>query len=326
MLSKGLSDPAIQQLACLLWKDYPDFRMIHRHLNHLATFAALAETGSFAGAARRLRLPTSTVSEHIATLERNLGLQLVIRTTRRNRLTEAGQVLAQGAARVVAEATQTLAAVEALVDQPTGTLRLSLPFAFATDFLGPAVGRFAALYPGIRLEIGVSNQVEDLIAGGFDLAIRIGPLADSSLMRRSLGTLPQDLVASTAYLRSRGRPAVPADLASNCIVAVRPSPTLSLFGPDGPKTVELEAQVAVNDPKTMVEIIRGGARIGAVPRFLAADGLADGTLEIVMPDHRLTPVEISLVHYGTGAANPRADLFATFLQAEMRERPAPPRG
>ena len=300
--------------------------MIYRHLNHLATFAALAETGSFAGAARRLRLPTSTVSEHVAALERNLGLQLVIRTTRRNRLTDAGQVLAQGASRMMAEAAQTFAGIEALVDQPTGTLRLSLPFAFAADILGPAVGRFAALYPGIRLEISVSNQVEDLIAGGYDLAVRIGPLDDSSLMRRSLGTMPQDLVASSAYLASRGRPATPADLAHHCIVAIRPSPTLSLYGPDGPRTVSLEAQVAVNDPKTMVSVIRGGAGIGAVPRFLAQDGLADGTLEIVMPDHRLTPVDLSLVYYGTSAANPRTDLLASFLQTEMRERHAPRRG
>lgn len=299
---------------------YPEIRMIYRNLNHLATFAALADTGSFAGAARRLRLPTSTVSEHVAALEKNLGLQLVIRTTRRNRLTEAGQVLAQGAARMVESVNATMAGVEALVDRPTGTLRLSLPFAFAADIVGPAVGRFAALYPGIRLEIHVSNQVEDLIAGGFDLAVRIGQLEDSSLIRRSLGTMPQDLVASPRYLAARGRPEAPAALAQHCMVGIRSAPTLSFHGPDGLVTAAFDAQVAVNDPKTMVAVIRSGAGIGAVPRFLAQDGLADGTLEIVLPAFRLPPAEMSVVYYGVGTANPRADLFATFLQAELRKQ------
>jgi DNA-binding transcriptional LysR family regulator len=294
--------------------------MNYRNLNHLATFAALAETGSFAGAARRLRLPTSTVSEHVAALEKNLGLQLVIRTTRANRLTEAGQILAQGAARMMAGVAETMASVEALVDRPTGTLRLSLPFAFAADIVGPAVARFAALYPGIRLEIFVSNQVEDLIAGGFDLAVRIGPLEDSSLTRRSLGTMPMDLVASPAYLATRGRPDNLAKLAGHCLVGIRPTLSLSATGPRGPETIALEAQVVVNDPKTIVSILGGGGGIGLVPRFLAQVGLEDGSLEILLPDYRLESAEMSVVYYGSGTANSRADLFATFLQTEMRAR------
>ncbi|WP_137111172.1 LysR family transcriptional regulator [Rhodobacter sp. SY28-1] len=294
--------------------------MIYRNLNHLATFAALAETGSFARAARRLQLPTSTVSEHVAALEKNLGLQLVIRTTRSNRLTEAGQILAQGAARMMVGVAETLAGVEVLVDRPTGTLRLSLPFAFAADIVGPAVARFAALYPGIRLDIVVSNEVEDLIAGGFDLAVRIGPLEDSSLTRRGLGTMPMDLVANPAYLAARGRPGRLTDLAGHCLVGIRPTLSLSATGPGGPETVPLDAQVAVNDPKTMVSILRGRGGIGVVPRFLAQAGLDDGSLEILLPEYRLPSAEMSVVYYGSGTANPRADLFASFLQSEMRDR------
>jgi DNA-binding transcriptional LysR family regulator len=267
-------------------------------------------------------LPTSTVSEHVAALERSLGVQLVIRTTRASRLTEAGQVLAQGAARMVAGVAETLAGVEALVDRPTGTLRLSLPFAFAAEIVGPAVARFAALYPGIRLDIHVSNQVEDLIAGGYDLAVRIGPLDDSSLVRRGLGTMPQDLVVSPAYLAARGRPDSLAALAGHCIVSTRPSVTLTVHGPEGPKTLALAAQVAVNDPKTVLAVILGGSGIGVVPRFLAQDGLDDGSLEILLPDHRLPEAEMSIVHYGAGTANPRADLFASFVQSEIQRRRA----
>ncbi len=295
---------------------------MYRNLNHIASFAALAEAGSFAGAARRLKLPTSTVSEHIAALERNLGVQLVVRTTRQSRLTETGQLLARGALRMVQEVSKTMAEVDAHIAQPTGTLRLSLPFAFAADIVGPAVGRFAALYPGIRLEIAVSNQIEDLIAGGFDLAVRIGPLEDSSLIRRSLGTMPQDIVASSSYLSVRGRPQTIAALTEHCFAGFKAETSLALRGPDGLVSVKLAAQVAVNDPKTLVAIVRGGGGIGVVPRFLTQDGLDDGSLEVVLPEYRPSPVEISIVHYGSAGANSRAELFASFMQAEMQLRRA----
>lgn len=293
---------------------------MYRNLNHLVTFAALAETGSFAGAARRLRLPTSTISEHVAALEKNLGVQLVIRTTRQNRLTEAGKLLAQGAARMVGSITETLAELEAHVARPTGKLRLSLTFAFAAEIVGPAVGRFAALYPGIHLEIAVSNQVEDLIAGGFDLAVRIGPLEDSSLIRRSLGTMPRDLVASPAYLGVRGRPERLSALAEFCIIGGNAPLTITAHGPDGPETISLDPQVAVNDPKTVLAIVRSGTGIGIVPRFLTQPLLNDGSLETVLSDYRLPEVEMSIVYHGPSVANPRADLFATFLQAELQRR------
>lgn len=291
---------------------------MYRNLNHLATFAALAETGSFAGAARRLGLPSSTVSEHIAALERNLGLQLVVRTTRASRLTEAGRHVAQGAARIVEAVDETMARVDSVVGHPEGRLRISLPFAFAAGLVGPAVGRFAALYPGIRLEMRVSNEVDDLISGGFDLAVRIGPLRDSSLVRRSLGTEAQDLVASTGYLNENGRPERLSDLAQHAMVGYRPEQTLALTGPNGPEQVSFVSRVSANDPKTVLSVIRSGAGIGIVPRFLSAPGLANGRLEIVLADYRPAAAEISIVHYGPAAANPRADLFASFLQSEMR--------
>lgn len=291
---------------------------MYRNLNHLATFAALAETGSFAAAARRLRLPSSTVSEHIAALERNLGLQLVIRTTRKCRLTDVGRQVAQGASRMVEAAEETMARVDAAVTRPAGKLRISLPFAFAAELIGPAVGRFAALYPGIRLEMRVSNEVDDLIAGGFDLAVRIGPLADSSLVRRKLGTEPQDLVASAGYLAGNGRPDRPADLAQHSLVGYRPEQTFTLTGPDGPEQVSFTAHVAANDPKTVLSIIRGDAGIGIVPRFLSGPGLKDGSLEVVLPQYRPAAAEMSIVHYGPAASNPRTELFARFLLSEMR--------
>lgn len=113
--------------------------------------------------------------------------------------------------------------------------------------------------------------------------VRIGPLEDNSLLSRTLGTMPHAIVTSPIYLSSRGRPTGLSGLVGYCIVGLRPMVTLTADGPDGPTTVTLEAQVAVNDPMTMVAVIRGGSGIGIVPRFLAHAALDDGTLEILLP-------------------------------------------
>jgi len=299
---------------------------MHRNLNHLATFAAVAEAGSFAGAARRLGLPASTVSEHIAALEAGLGLQLLARTTRKCRLTDAGRHVAQGAAQVVAAAEDTLARADNLRDRPEGTLRISLPFAFAAEMIGPVVARFGERYPGIRVDLRVSNDRDDLIAGGLDLAIRVGHLPDSTLTRRSLWSEPRDIVAAPGYLRATGWPTALDDLARHRIVGYQPEQTLAGTGPDGPASVTLHAALSANEPKTVLALVENGAGIGVVPRFLAHPSLAKGAIEIVLPECRITPMELSIVYYGRADRKPLADLFATFLQTQLpRTDTRPPR-
>lgn len=290
---------------------------MHRNLNHLATFAAVAEAGSFAGAARRLGLPASTVSEHIAALETGLGLQLVARTTRRCRLTDAGRTVAQGAAKLVAAAEDALARADNLRDRPEGTLRVSLPFAFAADLIGPAVARFGDQYPGIRIDLRVSNDRDDLIADGLDLAIRVGRLPDSTLTRRSLWSEPRDLVAARGYLEAEGWPTGLDDLARHRIVGYRSEQTVTCTGPDGPASVTLRAALSANEPKTVLALVESGAGIGVLPRFLTRASLGQGRIEIVLPESRIAPMEISIVYHGRAERKPLADLFVTFLQTQL---------
>jgi DNA-binding transcriptional LysR family regulator len=290
---------------------------MYRNLNHLVTFAALAETGSFSGAARKLGLPPSTVTAHIAALEENLSLQLVVRTTRRNRLTGQGQRLALDAQRMVANVEGALAALEAEKSNPVGQLRISVPFTFAADLIGPVIGRFAALYPGIRVEIIVSNEVVDLIAGGFDLAVRIGPLSDSSLIRRKLASAANALVASRTYLEARGAPLIIEDLQSHSFIGFHPDQRLQLTGPEGLVSLQIHSLIAANDPKTIAAIVTAGGGIAVLPRFLVAESLADGRLEIILPQYRPDFADVSAVHYGHTANNPKIELFTSFLMAEL---------
>jgi DNA-binding transcriptional LysR family regulator len=288
-----------------------------RNLNHLATFAALAETGSFSAAAKKLGLPPSTVTAHIAALEAHLGLQLAVRTTRKTRLTAQGRQLALDARRFVGEAESALARLEMEKSVPVGQLRISVPFAFASDLIGPVIGRFAARYPGIRVEIIVSNEQVDLIAGGFDLAVRVGPLSDSSLIRRKLASAANLLVASQSYLKARGAPQTLDDLQHHSFIGFHSDQRLHLTGPEGPVSLDVSPLISANDPKTIASIVAAGAGIAVLPRFLITDCLADGQLEIILPQYRAAPSEISIVHYGHSASNPKIEFFTAFLTAEM---------
>jgi DNA-binding transcriptional LysR family regulator len=290
-----------------------------KHLNHLVTFAALAETGSFANAGRKLGLPPSTVTAHIAALEQSLGLQLVVRTTRQNRLTEQGNRLATDAQRMVAVVEEAMARIETDKAEPTGQLRVGVPFTFAADLIAPVIGRFAFRYPGIGIELVISGGRADLITEELDMAIRIGSLEDSSLRRRSLGSAQMVLVASRKYLDSNGRPETVQDLRNqnHFFAGFRRTNKLLLQGPEGDEEPEFEARIAANDPKTVAAIIVAGNGIAALPRFLIAEDLSAGELEIVLPLYKHRSVPISAVYYGPSTSNPRTELFTSFLSAEL---------
>jgi DNA-binding transcriptional LysR family regulator len=292
---------------------------MYRNLSHLVTFAALAETGSFINAARKLGLPPSTVTAHVAALEQNLGLQLVVRTTRQNRLTEPGKRLAVDAQRIVAVVQETMARIEADKAEPVGQLRVSVPFTFAADLIAPIIGRFARQYPRIGIELVVSNTTADLIAEGLDMAIRIGALTDSSLIRRRLGMAQILLVASRDYLNATGRPENISDLSDDhhVFVGFRPTITIPMRGPEGDVEPVFEARIAANDPKTLAAIVRAENGIAALPRFLVAADLARGDLEVVLPKYAHRSVEISAVYYGQSNNNPRIELFTSFLVVEL---------
>ena len=291
-----------------------------RDLNHYATFAALAQTGSFAKAAARLGLPPSTVTNHIARLEKTLGIQLVIRTTRKNRLTDAGRRFAVEAQRIVEVADRAAACIDDEKAKPAGDLRISLPHTFAADLLGPIIGEFSALYPAINIELVVSNQRVDLIDGGFDLALRVGPMADSELSQRLLGTAPGLLVASPAYLDSHGRPERPYDLTVHRLLGHRRNEVLTLNSQTGPVEVNFGSQIAANDPRVLLSMALSGAGIAISPMFLAQPHLASGRLMAVLPDLKPEAVPMSMVYHGSAARNPRIAAFASFVEPRIRAR------
>lgn len=266
----------------------------HLHIdpNDLLIFAFVAELGSFSRTAERLGLPKSTVSRRLAGLEQTLGERLLLRTTRRQVLTEFGQQLL-GHARQVADEVQAVAALSAhRQSAPSGRLRVSMPSDVANLLLADTLAAFVALHPAITLELDLSPRRVDLLGEGFDVAVRMGGLPDDrALAARQLKVLSNGLYASPGYLAEHGRPAAPQDLLEHA--AIR------LPGPGGEPAVWTltrgderwegvpSGRLMANSPELLIRLAAAGAGIAAVPDVLAVGDVSKGRLQRVLPEWSL---------------------------------------
>ena len=202
----------------------------------LPLFVAVIECGSFAAAGRKLGLSKSAVSKRILQLEARLGVRLLQRTTRRLHLTEAGTLYHGYARRALSLAREGEDAIARLQSQPRGLLRISVPMVFGRLHLSPLAPEFLAAHPGVQLDMQMDDRMVDLVEGGFDLAIRIGHLPESSLIARRIASCRSVICAAPAYLARHGRPETPAELAEhNCLryAYYRGGAEWTLQGPDG---------------------------------------------------------------------------------------------
>lgn len=298
-------------------------------LEGLHTFVAVVEEGSFAAAARRLGMTTSAASKQLGRLEAQLAARLLLRTTRRLSLTEAGQTLLTHARRALAEVAAGREAVIELSGEPRGTLRLATPMSFGILHVAPAIAPFMRDHPGLLVEMVLDDRVQDLVAGGFDLAIRIGSLGNSgSVVARRLATAVNVLCASPDYVAKRGRPQAPADLlAHDTLVyasgAAAPA-EWRLEGPFGPATVSLAPRLVCNNSLALREAALAGAGVLRVPTFVVGADLAAGRLERVLPDWQLPALAIHAVFPDRAWMPLKARTFADFLQARLAAAPMQP--
>jgi DNA-binding transcriptional LysR family regulator len=256
--------------------------------NDLLIFARVAELGSFSRAAERLGLPKSTVSRRLANLEQQLGEKLLLRTTRRQTLTEFGLQLLDHARQVVAEVDAVSALRERRQATPSGRLRVSMPSDFATLVLAEALAAFVALYPGIQLELDLSPRRVDLLGESFDVVVRMGKLPDdASLAARRLAEFSFGLYASPNYLAEHGEPGHPDDLLQH--EAIRMSTAHGeLVGWTLSKGQEHwqalpPGRASANLPELLIKLACAGAGIAAVPDYYAAPEVRRGALRRVLP-------------------------------------------
>lgn len=293
--------------------------------NDLMLFARVADAGSLSRAAARLGLPKSTVSRRLAGLERQLGERLLLRTTRRQSLTEFGQLLLGHARQVAAEADAVRALAAHRQERPSGRLRASIPADFANLLLADTLAAFVVLHPAISLELDLSPRRVDLVGEGFDLAVRIGELPDDALLAaRPLTVLSTGLYASPAYLADRGEPHDPEALAGH--------DAIRLLGAGGEAVRWRLAQgarrweglpagrVTANSPELMIRLARAGLGIAAVPDALAVPDANAGRLRRLLPGWELPRHTAWAVFPGRRLMPARTRAFIDMLEASLRGR------
>jgi DNA-binding transcriptional LysR family regulator len=282
----------------------------------LAIFAKVVELRSFAGAAAELKLSKATVSKAVSRIEARLGARLINRTSRRLALTDAGRQLAGRAAQILAEGEAVEDAALAQATMPRGLVRLAVPMSFGVLHVAPLLPEFLATYSEVSVDLHLSDAMVDLIGEGFDAAIRIAILPDSSLVARRLCEVLPYLVGSPTYLNKHGRPKHPLQLADHRCISYSYTVAAETwrFTKNGKSaTVRPSGPLRVNNGDAMLPALVAGTGVGVLPEFILRDALATGQLERLLPDWSLPAGAVYWVTPPGGPRPKRIEVLADFL-------------
>jgi DNA-binding transcriptional LysR family regulator len=293
----------------------------------MALFAKVAETGSFARTAEAYGLSKGTVSKAIARLEARLGARLFHRSSRRLSLSETGQTLLIRASRILAEAEAAETEAAAQSAAPRGKVRLAAPMSFGMKHLAPAIPEFLDAYPDVELDVHLDDKRVDLVAGGFDLALRIGVLDDSSLIARRLCPVRLHVVGAPGYLSRRGRPERPADLRAHACLSYAYLPTGDVWRFTGPageeESVRVSGPLTTNNGDATVASACAGLGLAMQPDFIVHEELEARRLEAVMTAWRAPPLALNMVSPPGRQRPPKVQVLAEFLVSRFAAGRAP---
>jgi DNA-binding transcriptional LysR family regulator len=289
-------------------------------LEGLAIFAKVAEMRAFAAAAAELKLSKATVSKAVSRLESKLKTRLFNRTSRRIALTDAGRQLAGRAAHILAEGEAAEDAALAQATAPRGLVRLAAPMSFGLLNVAPLLPEFLAIFSEISVDLHLSDAMVDVIGEGFDAAVRIAVLPDSSLVVRRLCEMQRYLVASPTYLNRYGRPKHPLHLAQHRCISYSYAMTTEIwrFTKGGKSaSVRPSGPLRVNNGDAMMPALIGGTGVGILPEFILRDALATGHLERLLPDWSLPSGAVYWVTPPGGPRPKRVEVLGDFLVEKL---------
>ncbi|MCC5043900.1 LysR family transcriptional regulator [Xanthomonas campestris] len=287
-------------------------------LRAMAIFATVVRCGSFAAAARELALTRAVVSHHVGALEARLGVPLAYRSTRSFSLTPAGEAFRVHCERLLDEASDGLRGMELLRAEPQGEVRLTCSHHFGNKRILPALLAFRRRYPAIRLHIAMGDANVDLVQQGVDLAVRAGPLPDSTLYARPLVREATLLCASPAYVKRYGMPTTAAALKEHRWVIYPPSQRQTQIQIDGERIdIPVQGDIVTDSAVSRLAFVLAGEGIARLPGYDAVAPLAAGELVQVLPQAQTAPLEIYLVH--SKKIGPSARLLRDFLLEVARE-------
>jgi DNA-binding transcriptional LysR family regulator len=289
----------------------------------MTVFVEVARAGGFSAAAHRLSMSTTAVSRHVADLERMLGVTLLRRTTRHVSPTEVGARYLPRAEAILEEIEQLNAEISALDSSPRGKLRITAPPAVGNELIAPLAVAFVEAYPEIELEIDLTERLVDLVAEGFDAAIRAGPLESSSMIGHRIVELRYLLCASPSYLEQRGVPERPVDIADHDCIHWRvvAGGGAWSFLKDGERvSVPIRGRLLISNFAAQREAALRGLGLAILPQLSVREDLDAGRLVSVLPDYQPHHGVLSLVRPPTPFEPPKLRVFIDFITAALRER------
>lgn len=291
-------------------------------LEAMRIFLTVAETSGFAEAARQLRLSPPSVTRAVASLEERLGTSLFQRSTRHVRLTEAGRRFQMDARRILADLEEAEASAAGEHGAPSGDLAITASVMFGSLYVAPLVQDFLALHPQVTARLLLFDRVTNLIEEGFDIAVRIAHLQDSSLRAIRVGALRRVIVAAPGYLARRGEPQRPEDLLQHDAVAFASAGgTVDQWIFRDNQRVAPPARFTVNSSDVAVQAAIAGRGITRVLSYMVAPALARGELKILLQDFELPPTPVQLVHAEGRRTNAKLRAFLDFAVERLRAEP-----
>ena len=294
------------------------------NLNRLAAFAAVVESGSFTAAAEKLGLTKAMVSQHVSRLEKELGVSLLTRTTRKVMPTETGTAFYADCAQVLQGLEAAIARVGGGSEVPGGTLRLTVAEDYGAAVVVPAIAGFMNKYPAMKVELVATDQVVDLVAGRFDLAIRTGWLRESSLRATRLGDFDQIVAAAPAYLKKFGTPKRPEDLTNHRWIAIsllRSPLTWTFTSKDGrTQKVRVSAAVSTNSTASLRAFMREGVGVSILPDYMLDADIRTGRLVRLLAGWSLPQGGVHAVYPNARYTSAKVRAFVDFFREQLAKR------
>lgn len=283
----------------------------------MTAFVRSVDTGSFSAAARELKLTPSALSKLVTRLEDRLGARLLQRTTRRLHLTPEGEAFYLRARRILADMAEAETEVAQSASRPQGLLRLHCGSAFGMHQLAPAIPYFLESHPGVHLDITISDQPLGAVEEGIDLAIRIGPLDESSMVARRICNLQRVICAAPSYLAKYGTPTTPDDLYQHNCLWITSLPVLRRWPFDtveGIRVVHIDGNVVANNAETVVQLAVAGVGITRLTDVIVGDAIQRGELVPILTDwHHVEPVPLYATYPSGRHLSPKVRAMVDFL-------------
>lgn len=287
-------------------------------------FSAVVEASSFVAAADNLGMSKAAVSRYVSELEQRLGVRLMHRTTRKLSLTPEGEVFLARCRDILASIESSEAEISTRSVTASGLLKVSVPVSFGIRNLAPLWSEFLSDHPQVTLDVQLADRVIDLVDEGFDLAVRIARLPDSSLISRQLASTRLVLCAAPSYLKRRGTPAHPSELAHHDVLGyslMAMGDQWQFTGPDGPVSVKVRPRMWTNNGDSCVAAALQGSGIQLQPTFLIDEELASGHLVEILPQFRSVELGIYAIYPSRKFVLPKVRAMVEFLANKLQRAP-----